>query len=173
MFGFVLILTGTIIQIIGNLAKFEVPINYPYLYLFLIVLLLIISILLLNKIVNIICKREFKNMGKYYVEFENRKQNIWILKKSNNRFNLIKPFVMVCAEQQSTNHANPSLRSGQALKVKPMLEWPKSSRTGNVIPQWITKKYWEYRKNYKYAEAAKENAKSRSKERVWANNTKR
>jgi len=28
---------------------------------------------------------------------------------------------MVCAEQQGTNHANPSLRSGQALKVKPML----------------------------------------------------
>ena len=36
--------------------------------------------------------------------------------------------VMVCAEQQGTNHANPSLRSGQALKVKPMLE--RRSRAG-------------------------------------------
>jgi len=41
---------------------------------------------------------------------------------SNNCFNLVKPFVMVCAEQQGTNHANPSLRSGQALKLKPMLD---------------------------------------------------
>jgi len=32
-----------------------------------------------------------------------------------------KSFVMVCAEQQCTNHANPSLRSGADLKVKPML----------------------------------------------------
>jgi len=28
---------------------------------------------------------------------------------------------MVFAEQQCKNHANPSLRAGQALKVKPML----------------------------------------------------
>jgi len=32
-----------------------------------------------------------------------------------------KSFVMVCAEQQCTNHAKPSLRSGADLKVKPML----------------------------------------------------
>jgi len=32
-----------------------------------------------------------------------------------------KSFGMVCAEQQGTNHANPSLRSGADLKVKPML----------------------------------------------------
>jgi len=29
---------------------------------------------------------------------------------------------MVCAEQQCTNHAKPSLRSGADLKVKPMLD---------------------------------------------------
>jgi hypothetical protein len=33
-----------------------------------------------------------------------------------------KSFVMVCAEQQCTNHAKPSLSSGTDLKVKPMLE---------------------------------------------------
>ena len=32
-----------------------------------------------------------------------------------------KSFVMVCAEQQCTNHDKPSLRSGADLKVKPML----------------------------------------------------
>ena len=35
---------------------------------------------------------------------------------SNNCFDPITPFVMVCAEQQSTNHANPSLRSGAGVK---------------------------------------------------------
>ena len=34
----------------------------------------------------------------------------------NNCFNLIKPFVMVFAEQQCKNHANPSLRSGTGVK---------------------------------------------------------
>jgi hypothetical protein len=43
------------------------------------------------------------------------------MKSSNNRFNLIKPFVTLFAEQQCKKRANPSLRSGQALKVKPML----------------------------------------------------
>jgi len=76
MFGFILILIGTIIQIIGNLAKLEKSINNPYIYLCLIDLLLIIKSILLNKIVNIINKREFNNMKKYYIEFENRKQNI-------------------------------------------------------------------------------------------------
>jgi len=33
-----------------------------------------------------------------------------------------KSFVMVCAEQQYTNHAKPSLCSGADLKVKPMLD---------------------------------------------------
>ena len=33
-----------------------------------------------------------------------------------------KSFVMVCAEQQCTNHAKPSLRSGADLKVKLMLD---------------------------------------------------
>ncbi len=32
-----------------------------------------------------------------------------------------KSFGMVCAKQQCTNHAKPSLRSGADLKVKPML----------------------------------------------------
>jgi len=40
----------------------------------------------------------------------------------NNRFNPITPFVMVFARRLRKNHANPSLRSGQALRVKPMLE---------------------------------------------------
>ena len=35
---------------------------------------------------------------------------------SNNCFDPITPFIMVCAEQQSTNHANPSLRSGAGVK---------------------------------------------------------
>jgi len=33
-----------------------------------------------------------------------------------------KSFGMVCAEQQCTNHAKPSLRSGADLKVKRMLD---------------------------------------------------
>ncbi|MFA6201493.1 MAG: hypothetical protein WC679_13920 [Bacteroidales bacterium] len=35
---------------------------------------------------------------------------------ANKCFNPITPFVMVCAEQQCTNHANPSLRSGTGVK---------------------------------------------------------
>jgi len=35
---------------------------------------------------------------------------------SNKCFDPITPFVMVCAEQQGTNHANPSLRSGAGVK---------------------------------------------------------
>jgi hypothetical protein len=44
--------------------------------------------------------------------------------ESNKCFNLIKPFVTLFAEQQCKKRANPSLRSGQALKVKPMLGRP-------------------------------------------------
>jgi len=38
---------------------------------------------------------------------------------------------MVCAELPCTNHANPSLRSGADLKVKPMLA--RRSRAGRIF----------------------------------------
>ena len=43
---------------------------------------------------------------------------------------------MVFARRSRKNHANPSLRSGQALKVKPMLDgrlWRKSRHVEAVI----------------------------------------
>ena len=42
-----------------------------------------------------------------------------------------KSFGMVCAEQQCTNHAKPSLRSGADLKVKPMLGRRAYARAGD------------------------------------------
>ena len=47
---------------------------------------------------------------------------------SNTCFNLINPLSWFVQEQQCTNHAKPSLRSGADLKVKPMLECPNNSR---------------------------------------------
>jgi len=42
-------------------------------------------------------------------------------KKANNCFNLINPLAWFVQEQQCTNHAKPSFRSGTDLKVKQML----------------------------------------------------
>jgi len=39
----------------------------------------------------------------------------------NTCFNLVNPLSWFVQEQQCTNHAKPSLRSGADLKVKPML----------------------------------------------------
>jgi hypothetical protein len=44
-----------------------------------------------------------------------------IKKMPNKCFNLINPLAWFVQEQQCTNHAKPSLRSGADLKVKPML----------------------------------------------------
>ena len=67
----------------------------------------------------------------------------------NKSFNLIKPFVMVFAEQQCKNHANPSLRSGQALKVKPMLgRRSRAARKYTVKIYLMTNLIIKTRKNY-------------------------
>jgi hypothetical protein len=43
------------------------------------------------------------------------------MKKPNTCFNLVNPLSWFVQEQQCTNHAKPSLRSGADLKVKLML----------------------------------------------------
>ena len=48
-------------------------------------------------------------------------------KISNTCFDPITPFVMVCAEQQCTNHANPSLRSGTGVKGQANVSWTPSA----------------------------------------------
>ena len=63
---------------------------------------------------------------------------------SNTCFNLINPLAWFVQEQQCTNHAKPSLRSGADLKVKLMLDAPFGENMYSTLVFVQNGGYYEY-----------------------------